>query len=322
LRFDKKKIINVSSIPTKENAMPAKEYKGHLAALFTVFLWGTTFISTKVLLNDFLPVEILFIRFCIGWFVLFLFSFHNPKQKIIFQQELIFAGAGFTGTYLYFLLENIALTYTMASNVGVLVCVSPFLTAILAHIFLKEEKLHLNFFIGFVVAITGIILISFNGASLQLNPLGDILAMSAALVWAFYSLLTKKISRYGMPVILVTRKTFFYGLLFMLPTLFFFDAKPNLARFQNMTNLFNILFLGIGASALCFVTWNYTVKVLGAIKTSIYIYLIPVITVVTAAIILTEPMSLLLTLGTFLTIVGLFISKYDSPKQRPVKRQK
>ena len=173
-----------------------------------------------------------------------------------------------------------------------------------------------------MVAITGIILISFNGTSLQLNPLGDILAMSAALVWAFYSLLTKKISKYGMPVILVTRKTFFYGILFMLPTLFFFDAKPNFARFQNMTNLFNILFLGIGASALCFVTWNYTVKVLGAIKTSIYIYLIPVITVVTAAIILTEPMSLLLTLGTFLTIVGLFISKYDSPKQRPVKRQK
>lgn len=292
--------------------MLAEEYKGHSAAFFTVFLWGTTFISTKILLTDFLPAEILFIRFCMGWCILFLFSPRGTKQAINVQHELIFAGAGFCGTYLYFLLENIALTYTMASNVGVLVCVSPFLTAILAHIFLKEEKLHLNFFIGFVVAITGIILISFNGASLQLNPLGDILAMSAALVWAFYSLLTKKISRYGMPVILVTRKTFFYGLLFMLPTLFFFDAKPNLARFQNMTNLFNILFLGIGASALCFVTWNYTVKVLGAIKTSIYIYLIPVITVVTAAIILTEPMSLLLTLGTFLTIVGLFISKYDS----------
>ena len=286
--------------------MLTEKYSGHLTAFFTVFVWGTTFISTKVLLDDFLPVEILFFRFVMGWCVLFLF----------------YAAAGFCGIYLYFLLENIALTYTMASNVGVLVCVSPFLTAILAHIFLKEEKLHLNFFIGFVVAITGIILISFNGTSLQLNPLGDILAMSAALVWAFYSLLTKKISKYGMPVILVTRKTFFYGILFMLPTLFFFDAKPNFARFQNMTNLFNILFLGIGASALCFVTWNYTVKVLGAIKTSIYIYLIPVITVVTAAIILTEPMSLLLTLGTFLTIVGLFISKYDSPKQRPVKRQK
>lgn len=303
------------------STMLIEKHLGHISALFTVFVWGTTFISTKVLLDDFLPVEILFFRFIMGWCVLFLFYPHTAKN-INAKQEIIFAAAGFCGTYLYFLLENIALTYTMASNVGVLVCVSPFLTAILAHVFLKEEKLHINFFIGFVVAISGIALISFNGASLQLNPLGDVLAISAALVWAFYSLLTKKISRFGMPVILVTRKTFFYGLLFMAPTLFFFDVQLNLARFKNMTNLFNILFLGIGASALCFVTWNYTVKVLGAIKTSVYIYLIPVITVVTAAIILAEPMSLLLILGTALTIVGLFISKYDSPKVRPFKKLK
>lgn len=295
--------------------MPAKEYKGHLAALFTVFLWGTTFISTKVLLNDFLPVEILFIRFCIGWFVLFLFSFHNPKQKIIFQQELIFAGAGFTGTYLYFLLENIALTYTMASNVGVLVCISPFLTALLVYFGMKsEEKLQRNFFIGFIVAITGIFLISFNGSKLQLNPLGDILALSAAFVWACYSLLTKKISKFELPVILATRKTFFYAILFMLPTLFIFDAHIDMQRFKNITNLFNILYLGIGASALCFVTWNYTVKVLGAIKTSVYIYLIPVITVITAVIILNEPISWLLALGTLLTIAGLFISNFSREK--------
>lgn len=297
--------------------MLAEEYKGHSAAFFTVFLWGTTFISTKILLTDFLPVEILFIRFCIGWLILFLLSPRGTKQAsnkppILLKQELIFAGAGFTGTYLYFLLENIALTYTMASNVGVLVCISPFLTALLVYFFMKsEEKLQRNFFIGFIVAISGIFLISFNGSKLQLNPLGDILALSAALVWACYSLFTKKISKFGLPVITATRKTFFYGILFMLPTLFLFDTHFEIDNFKNMTNLFNILYLGIGASALCFVTWNYTVKVLGAIKTSVYIYLIPVITVITAVIILDDPMSLLLIAGTLLTIAGLFISNFS-----------
>lgn len=296
------------------------EYKGHLAALFTVFLWGTTFISTKVLLADFLPVEILFIRFCMGWCILFLLSPRgtkqaNERQAINFQQELVFAGAGFTGTYLYFLLENIALTYTMASNVGVLVCISPFITALLVYFFMKsEEKLQRNFFIGFLVAITGIFLISFNGSKLQLNPLGDILALSAAFIWACYSICTKKISKFGLSVIVATRKTFFYGILFMLPTLFIFDAHFELAKFKNMTNLFNLVYLGIGASALCFVTWNYTVKVLGAIKTSVYIYLIPVVTVITAVIILNEPISWLLALGTLLTIVGLFISNFSRGK--------
>ncbi len=77
----------------------------------------------------------------------------------------------------------------------------------------------------------------------------------------------------------------------------------------NPINAGNLLFLGLGASALCFVTWNHAVKVLGAVKTSIYIYLVPVITVVTSAIVLQEPVSLLMLAGTLLTCVGLVVSE-------------
>ena len=74
-------------------------------------------------------------------------------------------------------------------------------------------------------------------------------------------------------------------------------------------NAGNLLFLGLGASALRFVTWNFAVKVLGAVKTSIYIYLVPVITVVTSAIVLQEPVSPLMIAGTLLTCVGLVVSE-------------
>ena len=60
-------------------------------------------------------------------------------------------------------------------------------------------------------------------------------------------------------------------------------------QFADMTYLLNILYLGLGASALCFVTWNLAVKTLGAVKTSVYIYMVPIITVVTSALILNEP---------------------------------
>ena len=49
-----------------------KDFSGHLAALLTIFIWGTTFISTKILLTDFKPIEILFFRFLIGLFILIL----------------------------------------------------------------------------------------------------------------------------------------------------------------------------------------------------------------------------------------------------------
>ena len=73
--------------------------------------------------------------------------------------------------------------------------------------------------------------------------------------------------------------------------------------------LFNILFLGLGASALCFVTWNFAVKTLGAVKTSVYIYAVPVITVVTSVIILHEKITVLAAAGTVLTLAGLFLSE-------------
>lgn len=288
---------------------------GHLAALLTIMIWGTTFISTKILLADFKPVEILFFRFVMGFFALLVISPKRLKTKN-YKEELTFVLAGLSGICLYYLLENIALTYTLASNVGVIISVAPFFTAILAHLFMKsDEKLRIQFFIGFIVAMAGIVLISFNGQNLELNPFGDLLAIIAAVVWALYSILTKKISNFGYPVILSTRRTFFYGILFMIPTLFFFDFQPGLSRFASMTYLFNILYLGLGASALCFVTWNFAVKELGAVKTSGYIYMVPVITIITSVLILHEKLTLLAGIGTVLTLTGLFLSEYKMEKE-------
>ena len=291
--------------------MLMKKQTGHLAALLTILIWGTTFISTKILLEDFQPVEILFFRFVMGYVILLAVYPHRLK-KLSRQQEMTFIAAGFCGVCLYYLLENVALTYTMASNVGVIISVAPFLTAILAHLFMKsEEKLQMNFFIGFIVAMIGIMLISFNGSQLKLNPLGDILAFAAAFVWACYSILTRKVSSFGLPVILTTRRTFFYGVLFMMPALFLFDFQFDMSRFTDMKNLLNILYLGIGASALCFVTWNYAVKMLGAVKTSIYIYMVPVITVITSVLVLKEMATWISIVGTVLAVTGLFLSEYN-----------
>lgn len=289
--------------------MKNRRTAGHLSALLTIIIWGTTFISTKVLLMDFQPVEILFFRFVMGLLVLMIVYPHRLKGTTK-KQEFTFAAAGLCGICMYYLLENIALTYTMASNVGVIISAAPFFTAILVRLFMKEEeKLRVSFFIGFAVAMTGIFLISFSGAKMELNPTGDFLALLAALVWACYSVLTRKIGSFGYNTILTTRRVFSYGILFMIPNLFLFDFNWDLTRFKNPVCLLNIIYLGLGASALCFVIWNFAVRVLGAVKTSIYIYLVPVITVVTSVLILHEPVTALAGVGTALTLAGLFLSE-------------
>lgn len=296
--------------------MENERTKGHMAAFFTIVIWGTTFISTKVLLRDFQPVEILFFRFVLGYIALWCVFPHRPGLNGR-KREVTFMAAGLCGVCLYYLLENIALTYTLASNVSVIISVAPFFTAILSHIFIKnEEKLGFCFYIGFLFAMTGICLISFGGSALTLNLRGDILAMAAALVWACYSVLTKKISTYGLPTVYTTRRIFFYGILFMVPVLFLFDFHPRLNRLATPMNAFNIIFLGLGASALCFVTWNYAVKILGAVKTSVYIYMGPVITVVTSVLILKEKITLFTITGMIFTVAGLFLSEMKHHKKQ------
>lgn len=286
-----------------------KPNTGHLLALITIIIWGTTFISSKILLTDFTPVEILFFRFLLGYFVLLLI-YSRPVRTKSFKEELLFIAAGLCGITLYFLLENIALVYTLASNVGVIVSIAPFFTAVIAHFFLEEEKFHRQFVIGFVIALSGIILIGLNGSFLlKLNPIGDLLAFIAPMVWAIYSVLMRKISGLQVHTIGATRKVFFYGILFMLPALFIFDFHLDLGRFKDTQNITNILFLGLGASALCFVTWNRAVGILGAVKTSVYIYIVPVVTVIASALILNEKITLATILGTLLTLTGSYISE-------------
>lgn len=288
--------------------MGSKRISGHLAAALTLLIWGTTFISTKILLADFAPIEILFFRFLMG-FLMLLVLFPGRLKGVSRRQEMIFAAAGFCGICMYYLLENIALTFTTASNVGVIISAASFFTAVLGHIFLKaEERLQVKFFLGFLISVAGVSLLSFQGEKLSVNPKGDMLALFAAFVWACYSILTRKIGSFGYPIVLTTRRTFFYGLLFMLPALFFFDFSWDMTRFANTTYLINMVYLGMGASAFCFVTWNFAVKVLGAVKTSIYIYLVPVITIVTAVLVLKESVTWGTAGGAVLVIAGLLLS--------------
>ncbi|WP_196593275.1 DMT family transporter [Pectinatus sottacetonis] len=291
---------------------------GHILAFLTAVVWGTTFVSTKYLLVAFSPIEILFLRFLIGFITLCLIY---PYDLLHFnkKQEFYFAGAGLTGITLYYLLENIALTYTFASNVGIIVSVSPFFTALLASLFLVNEPLHKTFFIGFIFAITGIIIITFNNTStFHLNPLGDILSIAASITWAVYSIITKRITLMNYNIIAATRKMFFYGLLFMLPIAYQQNISINFMLFTNHLYLFNILFLSIGASAICFITWNMAIARLGATNCSAYIYLIPIITIVTAFIFLNETITGSTIIGCFLTLFGLIISENRfSLKQKP-----
>lgn len=158
--------------------------------------------------------------------------------------------------------------------------------------------------------IAGVILISLNGQkSVNLNPLGDGLAFFAMISWGAYSALVKKIGEWDYPTVAVTRRIYFYGIIFLIPILIQQNASWDLRLLKNPQVAGNFLFLGLGASATGFLLWNLATKWIGAVKTSVYIYVSPVVTVVLSVFVLHEKMTVVSVLGAVLIFVGLVVSQ-------------
>ncbi|MCL2842317.1 MAG: DMT family transporter [Oscillospiraceae bacterium] len=289
--------------------MEKRQLQGHIAAAVCVCTWGVTFVAVVHLLQHFSPFEVLFFRFGLATLALYL-VYPKRMRKTTRREELLFAGAGLAGVTLYFLAQDFALLNTSASNVGVIVAVSPVFTGLLTWRFLGGGRPTRSFFAGFLLAICGIGLISFAGSQLELHPIGDLLAVSAALCWAVYCIFTKKISGLGHHIIQTTRRIFLYGLVFLLPVLIAMELQTGLGleRFLIPTNLGAMLFLGLGASASCFLLWNFSLKQLGPVKTSAYIYLVPLVTVAASVLFLGERVTWTSAAGIALTLVGLVLS--------------
>lgn len=283
-----------------------KETWFHLIAVLTVCIWGSTFIATKTLINQGLtPVEIFTYRFSLAYLCLLAFC-HQKLMANTWRDEGLFLLAGLTGGSLYFISENSALEITMASNVSLIVCTTPVLTVLLSSFFFKE-KLRKGFIAGSLVALSGVTLVVFNGSVfLKLNPLGDCLTLLAALSWAFYSLILRQMgNRYS--TLFITRKVFFYGLITMILYLPFAPSSFHLERLCYPLVYGNLLFLGIVASMLCYLSWNACVRIIGASRASNYLYINPLVAVWASHLFLSEPITPTALLGAGLIIGGVYI---------------
>jgi drug/metabolite transporter (DMT)-like permease len=284
----------------------SKRSAGHLLAAGTIIVWGTTFIASKILLKEFTPLQVMLMRFIVAYLTLFIFN--HKMQKTSLREELIFCSLAILGTTLYFFFENTALTFTFASNVSILLSVVPLLTALLAHFFTKDEKLHREILFGSIIAFAGVVLVVFNGTVvLRLNPLGDILTFGAALSWAIYSMILKKyVNRYN-PIYLV-RRVLFYSVLTTLPLLLAEHRPFPFAALTSAPFIVSILILGVLGSGFCYVAWNIATTNIGIVTTNNYIYLNPFVTMVAAVLMLHEIITVMGIIGAVLIIGGVFIA--------------
>lgn len=269
-------------------------------------IWGETFVSTKMLLNaGLMPADIFFYRFLLAYVLTWFVSYKRLFCRNITDELTTFA-LGVLGGSLYFLTENMALVYSTASNVAILLSSCPLLTALLLSIFYKNERLSKKQIFGSLLAFLGMVMVVLNGQLiLHLNPRGDALAIGAAVCWAFYSLLIKRVM-HKYSSWFISRKVFFYGLLTILP--YYALVSPLNTDVSILTRPVvygNLLYLGSVASMFCYIMWNWTLSKLGAVKATNYLYLQSLFTMVFASLILHERITWMAIAGAAILILGM-----------------
>lgn len=319
---------------------------GYIAGLSVILIWGITFANTRALLEDFSALEIQIVRFALAWMALCGAGFaqfvclkirdrRSDQQSRFLRQEKrhaserLFVGMGLTGVFIYQLLENCAIYYTNASNVAILVSFGPIVTAFLARFLTRDQSLSRNLIVGSLVSIGGVALVSMNGVlNFQMRPLGDLMALAAIGCWGVYSVLIDKANEKGVPAIVAIRKAFGWALVLMLPLVFWgttpsgytaldgsfsitLDSEVNLARFADVMNLVNLGFLGLLASAAAFSLWNFACRELGVVRTTIGLYLTPIVGVLFAAIFLDERLTGMSVCGGVLILGGVIAATFE-----------
>ena len=281
----------------------------HVLALVISIVWSTTFVATKVLLQSGMTPETIFLtRFTIAYILIWLIS-RGPLFADNWRDEALLALAGITGGSLYFLTENTALKYTYATNVSILISAAPLMTIALSSA-VFHKRMPRMMLAGSGLALIGVVFVVLNGSTdVHVSPLGDLLTLAAAACWAVYSVVLKMVGNGKYSTFFVTRKVFFYGLVFMLLYMPFSGVSYDFSLLAQPQVWGNLLFLGIVASLVCFVAWNKAMDVIGPDKANNYIYLTPVGTITTAVIVLHEPLSWMAILGAVITVSGVILAE-------------
>lgn len=303
--------MNVAS-KIRNNASATLGY--HFVAFLIVAIWGSTFVFTKILLqNGLSPAQIFTLRFIIAYLLMVIGSLASGKKFVLFsdslRDEFVMLMLGITGGSLYFLTENASMLYTTATNTSLIVCTCPlFAILLVAVVYRHSEHISKIQALGSIIACLGMAVVVLNGHFvLHLSPIGDMLALGACLCWAVYSLLMKPASqRYS--TLFITRKVFFYGLVTIIPYYIIEPGFPPMEVLLRTEVVVNLLFLGIVASMLCFVLWNWVIAKLGTVAATNWVYFNPITTIIFAWWLLNEQITVWFMLGSLLIISGMILS--------------
>jgi drug/metabolite transporter (DMT)-like permease len=288
------------------------------AALLVVTIWGTNFVFQKALLAELDPMVYIFLRYlgmiALAWLVLlvqkrFAKPAPTPAPTGNFKQDLPkLLLAGILGYTFYIPLSIVGLNYTTAFSGALLIGTAPLFTALLLHLF-KLEQIRSRQWLALAVALAGLIVFVSDkiGGGIQLGTLGDVISLASAFAYAAYLVANKPLlSRYSAAQL--TAYTLTLGsiplLLISLPFVFSQDWTR-----MTVVGWLTLAWATVFPVYFAWSVWSWVNAKIGVARSSLFMYLVPLIGGITSWVLLGENFGWLKILGAGLILSGIILAR-------------
>ena len=279
-----------------------------LALLGAVVLWSTSFIALKFAFTRFDPMVVIFGRMIIAS-VCFLFVFRrltNVEYRPGDWKLLLFMGVCEPG--FYFIFEALALTYTDASQAGMICALLPLMVAVAAR-FTLGERISRRTWSGFGLAMAGAVALSALAESTATAPnpaLGNFFEFLAMVCATGYMItlkgLTPRYNPWFLTMIQAFIGSFFYFPLLFLPT-------TELPVQFDPSGVAAVIYLGVFVTIGAYGLYNYGMSVIPASQASAFVNLIPVFTLFFGWLLLGERLNAAQYVASGVVLAGVWLSQ-------------
>lgn len=285
---------------------------GYVAITFAMLFWGMSFVWTKQLLNAEFPVfTIVFLRLAIASAIFVtLFKIQHKLEKIRKGDWKWFFLLAFFEPFLYFIGEDFGMMYVDASFAAVMIALIPIVVSLTMH-FVEKETLRKEFFIGTIVSVLGVFIMTFGfGESIHVNPKGVAILMVAVIAAAGYSVMLSRMLKVYSPVTVTTLQNLL-AIPFYLPLVCIFDLRlwGGLPWTGNL--ILCLVCLAVFCSAGAYMCYSYAAKQISVTKVSVFANAIPIVTLCCAALIGQETVTLQKCAGVVLVVSGVIVSQLN-----------
>ncbi len=289
--------------------MTLQTFKVYLFAVLSMLFWGLSFVWFKIVIKEYEPITIIFLRLLISGSLLVTYLLISRSWQAIKRQHLkYFLLLAFSQPFCYFLGESFGLKQVSPTIASVIIATIPLFSPIAAY-YLIREKVTMPILMGIMVSFLGIIIMLINpDFSMNAAPGGIMLLFFAVMAAVVYSVIIRKISHEYNPFTIICYQNLI-GAAYFLPLFLIFDLKHFVSVRPSREFIIALLQLAFFASTLAYLFFIIAVKGIGMVKANVFTNLIPVFTGVFSFFVLDEKFTGMKIAGMLLVMIGVIVSQ-------------